>query len=47
LKSKSLINTKFAVQLQVHKWTSWVVQNCQIQIENGGRRHFEFFHKMQ
>jgi len=24
-----------------------VVQNCQILIHDGERRHFEFFHKMQ
>jgi len=47
LKSRRSINTKFAVRLQVHKWTSWVVQNCHIQIQSGGRRHFEFFHKTQ
>jgi len=30
MESKSSINTKFAVRLQVHKWTSWVIQNCHI-----------------
>jgi len=45
MNSNSSIDTKFSVRLQGHKLSSWVVHNCQIQIQNGGRRHFVFFSK--